>query len=360
MAANLDRKEDGTATVFSVRETPWHKEGHVLAEAPTFDAALELAGHNYTVELAPMVARRAVSENTDTVDLSVPDHFAIVRADRNVILDVVGARYTPLQNRDAFSVLLPLLDSGMASLETGGTLDGGRDAWMLAKFNIEDARVQEVFGSEGIVPFATIVNNHTGERAVTVMETPVRIVCQNTVLMALADRQSRKVYARHTLTVGTRTVDAARELFSNITSHYVEIANAFATLRHVKLTEELFTKLVLDTVAKMPNRDDFEQEGRFISAHDKAEGRRDVVASLWKEGTGHKGDASAYEALQAVVEGVDHYREQFGVSKRGELDVMFGKMAEIKQNVATVLLDYAATAPVATIVKPKRSHKKKA
>lgn len=104
-------------------------------------------------------------------------------------------------------MLEPLLDAGLASLETGGSLRDGRDVWMLVRFNIDSPIVREVF-ADGLIPFGLVSNNHTGQRKVIVQETPVRVVCANTLELALS-RRERALSVRHTISVEARTAEAA-------------------------------------------------------------------------------------------------------------------------------------------------------
>jgi hypothetical protein len=96
-----------------------------------------------------------------------------VRTDRDEVLGIVSQRYQPLQNRDAFEVLEPLLDAGLATLETGGSLRRGRDAWMLVRFRVDSPVVRELFADE-VIPFGLISNSHAGQWRVVVQESPLR------------------------------------------------------------------------------------------------------------------------------------------------------------------------------------------
>lgn len=167
MPHELDRRADGSAAMFSVHATPWHREGTILNEAPSLADALTLGGLDFEVAVRPLYIRTpATPALPDVLTYErAADAFATVRTDRETVLGVVSGRYQPLQNRDAFGVLVPLLDAGLASLETGGALRDGRDAWMLVRFNIDSPVVQEVFADE-VIPFGMISNNHSGQRKV--------------------------------------------------------------------------------------------------------------------------------------------------------------------------------------------------
>jgi phage/plasmid-like protein (TIGR03299 family) len=346
MAAELDRLADGTAAVFSVNATPWHREGTILADAPTFADALKLGGLDFQVGLYPVYAKMVVAEGEpgqDTIDLIAPNNNAVVRLDRNEVLSVVGSRYTPMQNADAFKVLEPLVDAGLATLETGGSLSNGRHVWMLSKFKVEDDRVQEVYGKSGILPFACVTNAHDGSRALTVMETPIRIVCKNTLDAALdiADAKGSTSFSiRHTMTIGSKTVEAAKQLFAGIVERHVAIAAQFETLQRTFLTAEQFATVVLDVALPRPAEAQFTEPERFKRAIEKNERRRAAVTTLWTSGAGHVGDHSAWEALNGVVEAIDHDREVFPASH--ELaSLLNGHLGQVKTAVTRSLAQFA-------------------
>lgn len=343
MAHELDIRANGTAAMFSVKETPWHELGTVLSSAPTMREAMELGGLNFDVELQPMKA--IIEIGAGMVEVDVPENFAVVRMDRREVLGVVGPSYHVLQNADAFRVLEPLVDSGLATIETGGTLRAGRDVWMQTKFNLSSPKVREILKDE-VQPYALISNNHNGARKVTLQETPVRTVCANTLGFALRDL-SRAIQVRHTANVKVRTVDAAAELFANITKRYEVIADQYAALKNTILSESLFARLVLDVAAPLPDaskvkeRKDNIAKAAFEKATAKAQEKRDRLTYLWTNGDGHEGDASAWEAYNAATQSLDHDAAMWGAKNR--LESLFdGNLSTVKQQVIESLVGFAA------------------
>lgn len=340
-----------TAATFSVKETPWHALGTVLESAPTFEAAMQLGGLNFDVELQPMKALISVGETGDTIEIDVPDNRAVVRMDRKTVLGVVGPSYHVLQNVDAFRTLEPLIDTGLATIETGGTLREGRDVWMSVKFNIESDSVRRVFGDE-VKPYGLISNNHNGARKVTIQETPVRVVCANTLGFALARTktnngskpQDRALTVRHTTNVKANVVTAAADLFGQITQRYELIAQQYQALKNVILSEELFARLVLDVAAPLPEgpksvREDKIAINAFEKAKAKAEAKRARLSQLWTDGDGHQGDHSAWEAYNAATQSFDHDAEMWGA--KNQLESLFdGQLSKVKNEVVQTLVDF--------------------
>lgn len=337
MAAELDYLANGTAAMFSVRQTPWHQEGTVLTDAPSFDEGMKIGGLDYDVELRPLTTTMEVSSG-DTVEVEVPNSRAVVRTDRvntSGVLGVVGPSYHVLQNRDAFRVVEPLIDAGLATLETGGSLRGGIDPWMMLKFNVQDPTVREVFNGE-VIPFGLISNNHNGARQVTLKLTPVRVVCANTLGFALNDgRDSIKV--RHTKNVASLTVEAARNLFHEFEARCHVVAEQYQTLKNVIISEETFRRTVLDVLAELPAAPVGEQKNNIATAAWEratvaAQAKRDRLVFLRDNGDGHKGDGSAWEAYQSVTQSLDHDVDLWKVKGESRATALFdGQLGKMKQ-----------------------------
>jgi phage/plasmid-like protein (TIGR03299 family) len=262
---------------------------------------------------------------------------ATVRTDRGTVLGIVTERYQPLQNRDAFGVLEPLLDAGLASLETGGALRGGCDVWMLVRFNVVSPIVQEVFTDE-VVPFGLISNNHAGKRKVIMRETPIRVVCANTLSLALDD-QSHALNVRHTASVEAKTVEAARQLWSGLIERYETAAQQYRALKVRHMDTALFRRLVLDVAAPIPSRlDGANLTKRQEKARERVIARRLRIKQLWTEGAGHSGDDSMWEAYNAVAECLDHDTKIWRVRGSRTASLMDGRLAGIKNRVLNGLV----------------------
>lgn len=326
MAAELDEREDGKAAFMGVRLPAWHREGVILENAPSLTRALIEAGLEFEVEARPLYVA-----GMDGSMMEEPlGHRAIVRTDRGTVLGVVGGRYEPLQNLEAFSIFEPLLDSGIAEIETAGSLRGGRDVWMLVKYDRERL---ETDGLEGIDPFGLITNNHAGRRAVRMTETPIRVVCANTLSAAL--RGSGVVSVRHTETVGERAVAAAEEVFSDVRKRYAVVAEGFRQLKDTRLTEAMFKRLVLDAVVPLPRDPEAVVKEKTLE-------RRNAILDSWHEGTGVEGDDSAWDAYNGLVEVFDH-SPLYEFKKRSRVEsIALGPLARLKAKVYANLIGVGA------------------
>lgn len=216
MSANVE-------TMFSVRETPWHGLGTIVQEAATSKEALRLAGLDWSVEQKPVIYN---GEDTG--------YKFNVRSSDDTVLGVVGSRYKPVQNTEAFAFTDELI-GGDVRYETAGSLASGKRIWLLAK--MDDVKVLD----DTVEPFLCLTNSHDGYGSLKVCMTPVRVVCQNTLNCALS-RAKRTWNVRHTGSVMNRVTEAAQTL--NLARNYMDSLKSTAEeLYALKIPEVRFEQL---------------------------------------------------------------------------------------------------------------------
>lgn len=160
-------------TMFYTGQIPcWHGQGTSVADAPNSAEALRLAGLDWEVE-----GRKLYLENGD----SVKGFVANVRSTDNSVLGVVSEVYKVVQNVEAFAFTDALIGNGDIEVryETAGSLANGKRTWMLARMPEE-----EILGDK-FDNFLVFSNSFDGTGAIRVAVTPVRVVCQNTLNLAL-------------------------------------------------------------------------------------------------------------------------------------------------------------------------------
>lgn len=301
---------NGVASFFSVAQTAWHGEGTVLTAAPTLDEAMLIANLDYTVEKRPTMYQ-CTTPDGDTYAKQSDVAFVTVRTDSQQELGAVGKDYHVMQNADAFRVLEPLLDTGIASLETGGVLRNGSDAWLMVKWDLTrfGPIVREVFADE-VLPFGLLANNHSGRRGILLQDTNVRVVCANT--LGFAERNTeRRIVVKHSAQGMDKLIEAAQTLWHGIIERYEVLAKQYETLRSTMMTAEQFDAAVLNVLAPDPRKDPkFNPDAKLAEVVvARADRKRDEVARLWFEGKGHTGEPNAWYAYNAAVEALDHNRE---------------------------------------------------
>ena len=213
MAANVE-------TMFYVRENPWHGLGTRVMEAPGSEDALELAGLNWKVRQEPIY--------TDN-NLLIPGYKANVRDLDDKVLGVVTDRYKVVQNDEAFAFTDGLLGEGVR-YETAGALLDGRKVWILARMPREF-----IINGEQISPYLVFSNTHDGSGAIKVAVTPIRVVCNNTLNLALSTAK-RSWSMVHTGDVQGKMEEAKQTLFM-AEKYMSRLGREFENLRKIELTD---------------------------------------------------------------------------------------------------------------------------
>ena len=206
MAANVE-------TMFYVRKAPWHGLGTKVTEAPTSKDALRLAGLDWKVMQEPIY--------TETEE-RIEGYKANIRDSDRKVLGVVTDRYKVIQNEEAFAFTDELLGEGVR-YETAGSLQGGKRVWMLAHLPHE-----YIISGERISPYLVFSNTHDGSGAIKVALTPIRVVCSNTLNLALStakrswsmihtgDIKGKMKEARETLFMAEKYMDHLGREFENL------------------------------------------------------------------------------------------------------------------------------------------------
>lgn len=164
MSANVE-------TMFYTREKPWHGLGTMVSDAPTSGKALELAGLDWNVIQKPI----QTTEGTPITGFK-----ANIRDKDDRVLGVVTDRYKVVQNQEAFAFTDELLGEGV-TYETAGSLQDGRRTWILAKLPH-----RYIISGDEITPYLVFMNSHDGTGAIKAAMTPIRVVCNNTLNLALS------------------------------------------------------------------------------------------------------------------------------------------------------------------------------
>lgn len=158
-------------TMFYSRQKPWHGLGERVEEALNSADALEKAGLDWTVYQQPVL--------TAAGDI-IEGFQANTRSTDDKVLGIVSNRYQIVQNNEAFAFTDALLQDGI-KYETAGSLQGGKKIWLLAKL---PGRFKAA--GDDVESYLVFSNSHDGSGSIRVAITPVRVVCANTLNLALS------------------------------------------------------------------------------------------------------------------------------------------------------------------------------
>jgi phage/plasmid-related protein TIGR03299 len=226
--------------MFSVRVTPWHGLGKVVEEAPNSEEAIKLAGLDWEVHQHPVFVDGK----------QIPNYIANVRSDNGKVLGIVTERYSIVQNKEAFNFTDNLIGGGEVKYETAGCLKEGKIVWMLAQLKKE----YKILGDE-IAPYICFTTSHDGTGSVKVLMTPVRVVCNNTLNIALnsAKRQWSTVHVGDI----NKKIKAAEDTLFNAEKYMEKLdeeAHKFVDIKITPATWEEMVNEVLPFHSKMSAR----------------------------------------------------------------------------------------------------------
>ena len=275
MSANLE-------SMFYTREKPWHGLGIQVQEAPASADALRLAGLDWNVVQEPIYTD--FNEPIDGYKANVQD------SDRKV-LGVVSDRYKVVQNTDAFSFTDELLGKGVR-YETAGSLQEGRKVWLLARLPRE-----YIIAGERISPYLVFSNTHDGSGSVKVAVTPVRVVCNNTLNLALSTAK-RSFSMIHTGNIQDKIQEAKETLF--MAEEYMDcLGIEFEQLRRQKMTDEQ-VKEYIELLLPM------EKEPTPIQSKNIIRLREDMMKRYYDAPDLQKVGSNAYRFINAVSDFATH------------------------------------------------------
>jgi phage/plasmid-like protein (TIGR03299 family) len=240
MAHNLEQWGDSTA--FALRGAPaWHGLANVLFDEDShvdtktmLDSAML---SNWNVRLEPVTfpaGYRVVKPAYSVVRTNPADSG-------NDVLSVVGDRYSVFQNEDLFAFGDNILDGG-GRWESAGSIKQGRQVFGSIKID-RDLILDPSGIADKTESYLLITTSHDGSSAIQAMVTPVRVVCQNTLNMALGSgKQSFKV--RHTAKQADR-IDEARRVLGLSFAHMDLFDRMAQELFETEFTNKQFDELVL-------------------------------------------------------------------------------------------------------------------
>lgn len=300
MAHELESVNGQTAFA-SLREPAWHGLGTVFAEEVNTSEMLSLAHlNNWDVRLEDVATPEGFNSDKNYSFVTRTNPF-----DRNTndILGVVGERYVPLQNEDLFSFGDNLLDGG-GRWETAGSIRGGRVVF--GSIALTDSITLDPNGrADKIDNYLLINTSHDGSIAIQASITPVRVVCANTLNLALSAvngkrdvKQTFKI--RHTQTAEGK-IAVAREALG-LAHKYID---EFSTMANAMIETEI-TKAQFDKIVELayPTPKDETKKASMTKHNAKS----DLLQSIYVGDYNNTISGTAWGAFNALTERLDWYR----------------------------------------------------
>jgi phage/plasmid-like protein (TIGR03299 family) len=311
-------------TMAFANEVPWHGLGNRVDPSVSVDEMLVAAGLDWNVGLHPIYAE------VNGKKITLPTKRALVRDSDDKVLTITGDNWRPLQNRDALSFFKEYAEAGGIKLETAGSLKGGRLIWGLANLGTGFTVNR---GRDAVKGYLLIVSPHEVGNAISIRTTTVRVVCANTMAMAM-----RSHSAAHHRQAHTKDFDvvAAREAIGLAREQIGQAELDAKTLNKLKLSEfdtvrflaTFFQPVESDADVKLLMDDPAKNQSKVL---------RQVIASV----------TSAPGALPGtgwgVMNGITHWADHVaGRNSDTRLNkAWFGDNARIKIDAQNALLEMA-------------------
>lgn len=312
-----------------VGQTPWHELGNQLPPKQPIEVWAQKAGMNWTIRETPV---RFMAEQAGALGsiMTFEDQKVLYRSDTKAALSVVGGRYQVVQPREVLEFYRDLTEISGFELETAGVLKAGRKFWALAKTGKETV----LKGNDVVKGYLLLATSCDGTLATTATPTTIRVVCNNTLALAL-DGATSAIKVPHSTSFDAQAVK--RQLGVAV-SQWDSFMYRMKTLSECKVKSHEAMNYFLKVLC----HNDALTESAAGLTNERALKK---VLSLY-DGNGRGAEltaakGSAWGLLCAVTEFVDHERR--ARSQEYRLDsAWFGQGANLKQRALEHALQLAA------------------
>lgn len=309
--------------------TPWHGLGNHLTQKQPIEVWQSEAGMNWEIQESPVHFKSATCGHLGTIH-TFPEQKVLYRSDTKAPLSVVSQRYHTVQPRDVLEFYRDLTEVSGYELETAGVLKGGRKFWALARTG-QGAALK---GNDQVNGYLLLATSCDGTLATTATPTTVRVVCNNTLTIAL-DGTSQAIKVPHNTRFDPNTVKRQLGLAVSGWDEFMYRMRHLAE-RKVQSNEALgfFMNVLCDS----------NNTGTSAGVRPNERALRKVQELYEGRGRGSLLDSSrstAWGLLNAVTEYVDHERRARSNEYRMD-SAWFGQGAHIKQRALDAALQLAA------------------
>jgi phage/plasmid-like protein (TIGR03299 family) len=329
-------------------QVPWHGLGVQVDNTMSPEQMLEAAKLDWTVSKRPdyTVDKPDVWNIIDPTGeasfIRCEGDYHLVRDSDNKVMGKCGDSYVPFQNSEVMHFFKKFTDAGKMTMETAGSLKEGKDIWGLAKLTDEFS----LTGGDHIKGYLLLNNSHQVGKAMTIMFTPIRVVCNNTLTMALNDAHNR--FRVLHLQMFDEEIHKAAELALGLSGNQMKLFKEQAEFLASKTAKsfdldnwiaELFQPNLLIERAKADDLD------TLPPLHQEFSNTADLVYQAVETSPGHDMSSAKgtwWGALNAVTHVVDHQKRS-QIEGNALHSAWFGSGAQTKRKALTKALEYAGS-----------------
>ena len=243
-------------------KSSWQLFGTPFDRPVTIEEAIKTAGLDYTVDAQPLlrVPKEVIDAilNGESIDFTptrqniITSHKSTFRTDNNSTLGVVGRDYGIVDNTKAFEFInfIKEVSGEEPMIETAGALGYGERMFVTCRLG-DDCYLNG--NTDAVKNYVVFTNSHDGSGAVMAFFTPVRVICQNTLNMAIRGAVNKVVF-KHTKNVNTRLdweIEQNRRKALEVFSKSVQFSQTFMDRMLQLKSETLTTEEIRDITHKM-------------------------------------------------------------------------------------------------------------
>lgn len=303
-----------------VGQEPWHGLGNQLAPKQPLEAWARAAGMDWSIEEAEVRYVAAGNKNLGSIH-AFPEQKVLYRSDTKAPLSVVSARYQVVQPSEILEFYRDLTEVGGFQLETAGVLKEGRKLWALAR----TGQIATLKGKDQVNGYLLLATACDGTLATTAQFTSVRVVCNNTLQIALGGDNVGAVKVPHRSQFDAQAVKRQLGIAISSWDGFIARTKALAERKVSDSAAEVFLRRVfIYPTANVADRETLAVNERAIKAVGQLYAGRGKGAEL------ASASGTAWRLLNAVTEYVDHHRRARSDDHRRDA-AWFGAGATIKQ-----------------------------
>lgn len=186
-----------------MKTVPWSDVGKDITLGDDISEAMTEANVNFNVSV-----RQVYFKSKNETFYEAKDHYIIVRDDIDIPLGTCKDRFQPLQNAEAFSIFIPLIEKDICRIDTIGCFGLGQKVWILAEVK---GKKFSVLPDDDIMTYLLLMNAHDGTRSVTASILPIRFVCMN-MLSMLKKEEYKIARFKHTVKINDKIVTIQNDI----------------------------------------------------------------------------------------------------------------------------------------------------
>ena len=296
---------------------PWHGLGVEVNPNLTPLEMQEAAQLDWTVSKRPSYTLDSPVWSEDVGIIQAENTFHIVRDSDNRILSHCGRDYLPIQNKDVFEFFKRFTEAGHMTMETAGSLKDGGEIWGLAKIS-EDF---ELAGDDLIKGYLLINQPHIVGKSMTIKLTPIRVVCNNTLTVALGQSGTASFRMPHVKEFGNDVIQAAENALGLSAAAMTEFRDnsiilSKAKAKHSDVLDYVGGIYQPTMIAEYRKEQLLRESGKALGMQEPLKEKLNKFPSLVVEALEHSPGANLksakgtwWGALNAVTYVEDHLRE---------------------------------------------------